>query len=89
MLKKFNTTAQAEVLACVDDFLTALNISRKEHNRMSLTAEESLNILLEHSQPGEVKVYLRKILGTASIEFRVPGKPFTFAENFAPVTVDT
>ena len=78
MLKKFDTTAQAEILACVDNFLTGLNISRKEHNRISLTAEESLNILLEHSRPGEVKVYLRKILGTASIEFRVPGNAFTF-----------
>ncbi len=89
MLKKFDTTAQAEILACIDDFLTALKTPHKEHNRISLTAEESLNILLEHSRPGEVKVYLRKILGTASIEFRVPGNAFSFSEDFAPVTVDT
>lgn len=95
MLKKYSITQQnnpsGEALESITEFLSSegLNLSAKENNHIALIAEESLNILLEHSKPGAVKLYLRRFLGTASIEFRVPGEAFTFSEDFAPVTVDT
>ncbi len=93
MLKKFPVTSHdlptAEILTSIREFLSSLKISPKELNRTALMCEESVNLLLEHAQPGTVKLYLRKVLGTVSIEVSIPGQEFAFTEDFSPLSVET
>ena len=93
MLKKFPVTSHdlptAEILTSIREFLASLKISPKELNRTALMCEESVNLLLEHAQPGTAKLYLRKVLGTVSIEVSIPGQEFAFTEDFSPLSVET
>lgn len=93
MLKKFPVTSHdlptAEILTSIREFLSSLKISPKELNRTALMCEESVNLLLEHAQPGTAKLYLRKVLGTVSIEVSIPGQEFAFTEDFSPLSVET
>lgn len=93
MLKKFPVTSHdlptAEILTSIREFLSSLKIFPKELNRTALMCEESVNLLLEHAQPGTAKLYLRKVLGTVSIEVSIPGQEFAFTEDFSPLSLET
>ncbi len=73
--------AAKEALLYINDILSQMKLSHKEHNRASLMCGESLLRLMDHydfTRSDYISVRQRKSFGNVSIILYVPGEEFDF-----------
>ncbi len=92
-MKKFSVDPEnislslSQALGYIQSSLKGYNLNSKQESRALLMAEESLTLLMKHSdfsQAGSFSVVVYRLFGNTTIELALPGKSFSLVEDLTP-----
>ncbi|MCR4952073.1 MAG: dicarboxylate/amino acid:cation symporter [Solobacterium sp.] len=76
MKKTFSSADRAGILTFINENIEKQKLKASEKNRASLMAEETLLLMLDHTEDEEFTVNISYLSGTLRIKMQAKGKPF-------------
>ena len=76
MKKTFSAADRAGILTFINENIEKHKLKASEKNRASLMAEETLLLMLDHTEDEEFTVNISYLSGTLRIKMQAKGKPF-------------